>query len=538
MSAQAPLKPAGGGGRSRRWWPGILLAAAFLGLGIATLGDYGQTWDEKESYEAGRENLRILPRVLAGDPEVAWPWHELTGYQFVFDTLRAAFAGAAERPIHRLSGRDDPLLGFHLFNLLLASGSVALTYALALRLTGRVRPALLSALVLASLPKFIAHSQSNPKDSIGLFVFSAAVLAGATAARSGRVAAWLGAGVVTGLALANHVLSGVLPALLAVWSLLAGHGSLRRRLLGPAVLAAAALPTAFAAWPWLWPAPGERLAAAVERVRTFRVPMGILYLGEIFPQAEVPAHYFAVSVVVATPVLFLAAAAAGVATLVGREGPGRPGRRHLAGLATLWLLSLVAAELAATAHYDGVRHVLPVLPALALLAGAGLDGGLAALAELARAGGRRRLVAGGAAGLLALAYAGTIAQLIAIHPYHDAYLNEATRAVVSGPAEEVFELEYWGGAHKEGAAWLNRRVPGPAAVLVPISPDTTAPYLDERFLLVPEDRVRRYDGPVYLMLITRPPFYSPRVRRLRARLEPVFTVRRQGSTLLEIYRLE
>ena len=39
------------------------------------------------------------------------------------------------------------------------------------------------------------------------------------------------------------------------------------------------------------------------------------------------------------------------------------------------------------------------------------------------------------------------------------------------------------------------------------------------------------------MLMTRRAWYTPRVREVVATREPVFTVRRQGSTLLAIYRV-
>ena len=125
-----------------------------------------------------------------------------------------------------------------------------------------------------------------------------------------------------------------------------------------------------------------------------------------------------------------------------------------------------------------------------------------------------------------------------IHPYEDAYLNEAVNAAIPGHAEEVFELEYWASTYKEGGAWLNQHVPGPAAVLAPLAPQVAYHAVDRRFTLINTDHADGYSGPQYLMRITRKTLYTPRIVAVRAWLQPVFTIQRQKATLLEIYRVQ
>jgi hypothetical protein len=81
-------------------------------------------------------------------------------------------------------------------------------------------------------------------------------------------------------------------------------------------------------------------------------------------------------------------------------------------------------------------------------------------------------------------------------------------------------------------------VPGAAAVLVPLAAHVAFHYLDPRFTLVTTDHVEDYDGPRYMMLMTRKALYTKRIQDVRARLQPIFTIRRQKATLLEIYRLQ
>ena len=108
---------------------GALVAALFLAHGLATLADYGITWDEGESYRAGAQNLRLISAAWSGRPQPSWPWHELPGYQFAGDALRAGFAAVVDR----LFWEPGSYLGFHLANLLLAALTVALVARLAAR---------------------------------------------------------------------------------------------------------------------------------------------------------------------------------------------------------------------------------------------------------------------------------------------------------------------------------------------------------------------------------------------------------------------
>jgi hypothetical protein len=47
-----------------------------------------------------------------------------------------------------------------------------------------------------------------------------------------------------------------------------------------------------------------------------------------------------------------------------------------------------------------------------------------------------------------------------------------------------------------------------------------------------------YTRPYYLVVMTRRAIYGAEVKEVRGALRPVFTIDRQGSTLLEIYRLD
>jgi len=315
-----------------RWPLGAALAVLFFVVGLLSLNDYGVTWDENESYLAGLRNLEMVRGVLLGEETPDWPSHEIPGYQFVFDTLRVFFATQA----NALFFKPKSQLGFHLFNLLLASSSLWIFYRLILELTGREQIALLGALALAAFPKFLAHSQNNPKDLIALFCFNASLLLVVRAAcRPLRFSVPAGLGL--GFALASHVLSVFAVLIATVWMLAAGKGPWRQRLLRLATTAAVAAPTVLICWPWLWAETWARLQWMVEHLASFQPEIVVLYLGTLYPQAGPPWHYSSVLLAVSTPVLFLISASIGAFQI----RPGAAGRR-LAQLALLWVAVLWA----------------------------------------------------------------------------------------------------------------------------------------------------------------------------------------------------
>lgn len=77
--------------------------------------------------------------------------------------------------------------------------------------------------------------------------------------------------------------------------------------------------------------------------------------------------------------------------------------------------------------------------------------------------------------------ASVVPQLVHMHPYHDAYLNEVVNLALPGEPERYFELEYWGSAYREGALWLNAHAEPHAVIVTPIEPRAATRYLDRRF---------------------------------------------------------
>lgn len=103
--------------------------------------------------------------------------------------------------------------------------------------------------------------------------------------------------------------------------------------------------------------------------------------------------------------------------------------------------------------------------------------------------------------------------------------------------EESFELEYWGQAYKEGAAWLAANAPAHAVIRVPIHPQSARPYLEGSHRLIGPGAPVDESRPHYVMFITRRALYDAGIHAVERTGSPVYTIQRQKATLLKIYRV-
>jgi len=511
----------------------IAIATAFFAIGLLQLDDYGLTWDESESYQAGGLALFNMKAVVRGRPLQSWNIHQLPGYSFVVDVLGSGFVRVVSRDLHLM----DWVVAFHLFHLLLSTLALYLVYGLAHEVSGRRRIATIATIALAVLPQFVGHAQNNPKDLPGLL---ALVLALSTFVRldaASTVRSVLIAAIATGVALTTHVSALLLVPLFGIW-----HAVSRRWLAfrSYVVFAVAAIATAVLTWPWLWSAPYDRISWAVGHVSE-RFGFGtfpVLYLGRVYQAWELPWHYSLVCLLVATPVLYVATMLCSIGRLRVRRTPSAGTAEAAAVLGWSWCAIMIVAESVAPMRYDGARHLLIIAPAMCLLAAVGFDLILEWITRapwVARSGVRARALALTCA---VAAFTLVVVQDVQVHPYQNAYLNEVANAWISGHAEDTFEIEYWGQPFKEGSDWINRHAEPDAAVFVSIGDEAPMHYLKRRFVFLDDGTLPLFENqtrPAYVMLITRKAFYGGAVTSVMHRYEPVFEVRRQKGTLLAIY---
>ena len=516
----------------KRHGAGLGIALAFFLVSVFTLGDYGQTWDERETLAASLLNIGVIKAVVIRHVPEPWTFHELPGYYFVVDLIRGSFIWVASKKLQLM----DDILSLHFVNVLFSTFSVFVFFLLVRNVSGRLRIAVCSTIALVLLPQFLAHSQNNPKDLPGLLVYVLTIYTFTRPGAASRLSDHVRSGLALGVALTTSVSALFLVPIVVLWQLTVRTGLKWKSYL--LILGIAGV-TAFVCWPWLWTDPVGHLTWAARHILAkFHIDsVKVLYLGTVHEAWDLPWHYSLVSLLAVTPVLYLLLP---LLTLRRERPPldrSEPSPRSAAILGWLWCAIPIAAEARAPMHYDGARHLLMTAPGLCLLAGVGLDSLLRRFDQLATAPSKAwRPVAVKACAIALIAY-GAI-EVVRVHPYHNSYLNEIVRAWLPANAEDVFEVEYWGQSHKEGAEWLNAHAEADAGIYVGLETAVADHYLrqkstklDDRTLAMFEDRTRR----AYLMVTTRKAMYPSAIEHVVSTYEPVHVIRRQHGALLRIF---
>jgi len=227
---------------------------------------------------------------------------------------------------------------------------------------------------------------------------------------------------------------------------------LRWNALGPLLLfwAVAALAT-YLTWPWLWPAPVERLVESAGYLSDFTEQKLVLFRGELFPSEAMPWEYLPVllTIQLTEPVipLFLVGLVVGVL-----DGHRHPERRAVLAVILVWLgVVSFLYMLPGSVHYNNFRHVLFMLPALFVFFGYGL----AWLLRRLRRTWLQALV-------VVILLAPGILGLVRLHPYEYAYYN-AYAGGTSG-ANGRYHLDYWCLSLRKAQEYVNQVAP-PGAVV-------------------------------------------------------------------------
>lgn len=502
-----------GGARRRPVLVAMTIGLAYLAVQLSLLGEYGVTWDEPLHQRWGQA---VTTYFVTGD---RGPLANLPGYGTYYGPLYYWASSVVAAFAHGTLGLR-PAAALHVLNVVTASVGVALSYLVGRELAG-ARVAAFATGFLVLFPPFLAHSHYNPKDIPLLTVVAATMLFAHRALVSGRRRDAVIAGALFGAALTvklTALFAGGAIALAYAARLLDGSGtrpSAAAEIRRVGTFAGSALAAVYALWPTAWADPllVPRSVVVFLTAKFFSGTM--LYFGTRYGGAELPWHYTPVSLAIVTPVATLLALGVGVVALARQV---RPGTAVGPVLLLAWLFVPLAVSLMpGLVRYDGMRQFFFVVPALAVIAGVGLD---VTLRSASRRGVEERAVLAALAIWLGL-------QVAEVHPFEGSYVNEAVRAAIPRDLERWLIVEGWGATYLQGVAWLGEHAEPEATVCVPIAgalPGWDSPRPDLRFGCGPDAR--------YLMFVTgydRRGDYDDRT--------PAFRIVRYASDLLRIYRL-
>jgi hypothetical protein len=466
---------------------GIALLAAALIIGLATAGHYGLTVDEFNTDDYGPKALAWYTSFgldrshFETVEQYLWyygPWHQIL--TAIAQSLLPA----------------DPITVRHAMTFLAGVAGLAALIPIARLTVGRWAGPI--AIALCLMTGYLYGSLFfTPVDVPFLAAMCWATWAILLMAR-GDAPTWpatIAAGLLMGLAMSTRtggiITHAYLVGAMALTALdvvirksRAGAPLLAR--IGLATLAAIAIAwlTAIALWPWLQVGnPFVQFATAYRHFTSNPMEFTFPSWGELIATNALPWYYIPSQLLARLPEGFLLPLAAGLVFATGvaiafmRAAVARTRKRGATGLRGPALLLarsrgtlLVTAAaivppafvmLTATTHYDGVRHLLFIIPMLAVLAG----GALLALARPLRKWPLIGLViAAGAA-----AHVGTtVWTLVRLHPLEYVAIN----AVAGGTqaAAGRFELDYWGAAVGEALRRLEHRLDRDASGAFAASP--------------------------------------------------------------------
>ena len=406
--------------RAAAWTIAVVLLPLMLWLSR----DFGVTWDEIHR-QANGERIWLLYQGIVREP--ATPAEHL--YGGLFDVIAVALQ--PRLPFDLYDTR-------HLLNACFGWIGIVGCGLIAAR-AGGARAASFAMLLLAALPPYFGHAMNNPKDAP--FAAMAALVLAAIAWLPEKFPflgpkAVLALGVTIGLTLAVRPGGLLFLPYAGLWVLSLLWISRERHIRRIALTAGALIAVMLVAsvvpmpvWPYLWERPFVGILEAVEGVSHYEWHGTVLFNGRDVSSTDVPWTYVPLWLIVTTPPVVLAGAAASVTALTSAGLR----RRVILGLwfSVVFPVGYVIAR--NSTLYDGIRHLLFILPPLAALAALGWDTLLRRTAGM----GRSVVVL-----LMLVGLAEPLTYQLRNHPHQAVYFQP----LAGGPqaAFTRFELDYWG----------------------------------------------------------------------------------------------
>jgi hypothetical protein len=312
--------------------------------------------------------------------------------------------------------------------------------------------------LLASSPRYFAHSMNNPKD-LPFAAMSVVALYCMSRLSSRWPYVTVGAGAAVALALGLSLGTrpgallyfGYLPVfvfgLVVINRISASDNSLvidprpdwraaatLAMRIGAVFVVALLVGTIF--WPWAQDAPLTRPFHALTRASDYGWDSNVLFDGRDVQSTELPWSYLPTWFFISVPPVVLVGMALSI---------GVPVREWTLRRLALWATGLAPIVLIVFRHstlYDGMRHVLFTYPPLAIVAASGWTALVARRPRWLQVGGLVLLVAG---------LGNILAFNVRAYPNQAAYVNE----LAGGPkgAFGRYELDYWGNCMLQAVSW-------------------------------------------------------------------------------------
>ena len=447
---------------SRRF-QGLLLAAAFLAVLLATAGDVGFARDEGFYFQAAREYQRWFD-LLADDPgraigadAVAAHWRTNSEHPALMKVL----FGLSHRLLHDGLGLLQPSTAYRVPGMLAACLAVYLLFIWGTAVAGRAA-GFFAAAAFALMPRVFYHAHLACFDVPITAVWLLTCYLYWRSLSSHRFG--VAAGAAFGVALCIKLNAFFLPLVLGAHYLVL---LALRRLRPPAERGPLPKPWAFVwglvlappifigHWPWLWHGTWERLGAYLSFHAT-HAHYNTAYFGENIIAAPTPVSLPTVMTACTVPTTVLLLTLAGAAIIARRrprsEASAQNGFALLAALCAVFPIALIS--LPSVPIFGGTKHWMPAMPFFALLAGVGAARLAGVLADRLARLPRSAVIAAA----LALLLAPPLQQTWTSHPFGLASYVPLVGGA-PGAADMGMLRQFWGYTTAGVIPFLNGRVP-------------------------------------------------------------------------------
>jgi hypothetical protein len=445
----------------------VALIAALVAIALCTFKDYAISNDEGIQHRYGELIIAYYTSGFAD--QGVFNFQNLYLYGGLFDIVTVLLSHLF--PI-------DPYDLRHILCALIGIGGIGAAAATA-RLIAGPRAALIAAVGLSVSGAWYGTMFNHTKDipfaaaMIGATLFLIRIARRLPSPRAGDIAAF---GLLAGAALGTRVLGLLLvvyvgfaivlylprlyspklwPDRRARWRF-AIESSVR---LLPALLLAYVI--MILAWPWAALAPLNPFRGLLA-FSEYQYPIRTLLAGQVYEMANTPRLYVPIYILIRVPllVLFGAALAMVLALLPRLKAGAKLQRRDIALVLLTVFFPLACQVICHGPAFTGLRHFLFVIPALAVLAGIGLDAAVTALAT------RGRLAASGGLAVVTACFLWNAVTLVRLHPYESLFYNAAVGGLEG--ASRRYDLDYWFNSMPEALhqleAYLRRTEPGNAVM--------------------------------------------------------------------------
>lgn len=505
---------------------GMFISVAFLFISVATMNDYGETTDEKPSQISGSYYYYQWDKQKSVQDYVQAFSVKDRNYGPFIDTLSVASHDFFTLKHHIIT---NPVASYHVPAIIASTLCIFVVYLFAYVTWGTV-PAIMAAITLALMPRFIGDSQNNIKDTPIMTLFAMTFTCYYLAFVKRKLRYYVVAGVFLGMTYATKINALIIFPSVLLWVGLVNGRSLKdgvRNMVGLGLSLCSAFIAILVFWPYYRYNPLERFVETYGVFRNHEWDLYTLYLGQHYRGHEVPRHYPFVMLGVTTPTWILILLALAVAIIIGML-IRRTDKRSLPALllTCIWMLATpVTQALSPNPMYDGIRHYQASLAPMAILAGFAVWYIGKMLYTFRKAAFIVFML------VCVWGYGSILYKDITMHPYQIVYFNELVGGVRG--AYGKFDLDYWGQSLLEASRWINTNLPTGARIWSTNHNEHHFPIDQSRFTFVsryPQYKVNLIRGILYE--------WDTDDSYLHPRRKPIYEITVDGAPILQVFPIQ